>query len=146
MEATLLGVPAIAVSLLDGSDFAQAGAVARLVAMRVLTDGLPRKTLINVNVPAGSPRGLRMTRLGHRVYSDKIVEHTDPRGRQHYWIGCGEPAWEALEGTDMGAVHDGYVAVTPLHLDLTHHGALARMDDWNGALSAQMKRDGGRGH
>jgi 5'-nucleotidase len=146
MEATLLGVPAIAVSLLDGGDFAQAGAVARLVAMRVLTDGLPRKTLINLNVPAGSPRGLRMTRLGHRVYSDKIVEHTDPRGRQHYWIGCGEPAWEALEGTDMGAVHEGYVAVTPLHLDLTHHGALARMEDWSGALSAQMKRDGGRGH
>ena len=144
MEATLLGVPAVAVSLLDGGDFAEAGAIARLVAMRVLVDGLPRKTLINVNVPAQSPRGLRVTRLGHRVYSDKVVEQTDPRGRTHYWIGVGDPAWDALEGTDMGAVHDGYVAVTPLHLDLTHHGALARMEDWGGALTAQMKRDGGR--
>jgi 5'-nucleotidase len=144
MESTLLGVPAIAVSLLDGGDFAEAARVARLVALRVLTDGLPRKTLLNVNVPARPPQGLRVTRLGHRVYSDKIVEQSDPRGRTHYWIGGGAPAWEALEGTDMGAVHEGYVAVTPLHLDLTNHGALARMEDWSGALTSQMKRDGGR--
>jgi len=144
MEATLLGVPAIAVSLLDGGDLAEAGTVARLVAMRVLVDGLPRKTLLNVNVPATSPLGLRTTRLGHRVYSDKIVEHRDPRGRTHYWIGVGDPAWDTLEGTDIGAVHEGHVAITPLHMDLTHHGALARMEEWSGALSAQMKRDGGR--
>ena len=143
MEATLLGVPAIAVSLLDGGDLAEAGTVARLVAMRVLVDGLPRKTLLNVNVPATSPLGLRTTRLGHRVYSDKIVEHRDPRGRTHYWIGVGDPAWDTLEGTDIGAVHDGHVAITPLHLDLTHHGALARMEDWGGALSAQMRRNDG---
>ena len=143
MEATLLGVPAVAVSLLDGGDLAHAAAVARAVAMRVLVEGLPRQTLINVNVPAHAPRGLRVTRLGHRVYSDKIVEQADPRGRTHYWIGAGAPAWEALEGTDMAAMHDGYVALTPVHLDLTNHGALARMDDWGSALSAQLKRDGG---
>ena len=142
MEATLLGVPALAVSLLDGGELAHAAAVARAVTMRVLVEGLPRKTLLNVNVPPQTPRGLRMTTLGHRVYSDKIVEHTDPRGRTHYWIGAGAPAWESLEGTDMGAIHDGYVAVTPLHLDLTNHAALARMGDWDGALGAQLKRDG----
>jgi 5'-nucleotidase len=144
MEATLLGVPAVAVSLLDGGDLADAAAVARLVAIRVLVDGLPRKTLLNVNVPAQRPRGIRLTRLGHRVYSDKIVEQSDPRGRTHYWIGAGEPAWEALEGTDMGAIHEGYVSVSPVHLDLTNHAALARMSDWSSALSAQMKRDAGR--
>jgi 5'-nucleotidase len=144
MEATLLGVPALAVSLLDGGDLSQAGNVARVVATRVLVEGLPRKTLLNVNVPSETPRGLRVTRLGHRVYSDKIVEQSDPRGRTHYWIGAGAPAWEALEGTDMGAIHDGYVAVSPLHLDLTNHGALARMDEWNSALSSQLKRDGHR--
>jgi 5'-nucleotidase len=96
-----------------------------------------------VNVPAGEPKGLRFTRLGHRVYSDKIVEHVDPRGRTHYWIGTGEPTWEALEGTDMGAVHEGYVAVTPLHLDLTNHRALAAMADWTGALDAQVRRGAG---
>jgi len=141
MEGTLLGVPSIAVSLIDGHDqFAAAARVARLVAMRTLVEGLPPKTLLNVNVPAGEPRGLRFTRLGHRVYSDKIVEHVDPRGRTHYWLGTGEPTWEALEGTDMGTVHEGYVAVTPLHLDLTNHRALAVMADWSGALDAQLRR------
>lgn len=139
MEATLLGVPAIAVSLLDGGALADAAAAARLVAMRVLVTGLPRKTLLNVNVPPQTPLGVRLTRLGHRVYSDKIVEQLDPRGRTHYWIGGGEPAWEGLDGTDMGAIHDGYVAVTPLHLDLTNHAALARLGDWGPALTAQMK-------
>lgn len=141
MEATLLGVPAVAVSLLDGGELADAATIARTVAMRVLVDGLPRKTFVNVNVPAQAPRGLKVTRLGHRVYSDKIVEQSDPRGRTHYWIGAGAPAWEDLEGTDMGAIHDGYASLTPLHLDLTHHAALARMSDWGGALSAQLKRD-----
>ncbi len=139
MEATLLGVPAIAVSLLDGGNLADAAAAARLVAMRVLVAGLPPKTLINVNVPPQTPRGIRLARLGHRVYSDKIVEQRDPRGRAHYWLGGGEPAWEALEGTDMGALHEGYVSVSPVQLDLTNHGALARMADWGPALSAQIK-------
>ena len=95
--------------------------------------------MTHVNVPPQAPKGIRLTRLGHRVYSDKIVEQRDPRGRAHYWIGGGEPSWEDLEGTDMGAIHDGYVAVTPVHLDLTNHAALARLSDWGPALTAQMK-------
>jgi 5'-nucleotidase len=142
MEATLLGVPAVAVSLVDGGDLAEAGAVATLVATRVLVDGVARKTLINVNVPPQTPRGVRLTRLGHRVYSDKIVEQTDPRGRTHYWIGGGAPAWEELDGTDMGAIHEGYVAVTPVYLDLTNHAAVARLGSWGPALTAQLKRHG----
>ena len=118
--------------------------MARLVAARILVEGLPPKTLLNVNVPAGVARGLRTTRLGHRVYRDKIVEQRDPRGRPHYWIGGGEPQWEMLEGTDMAAIHDGHVAVTPLHLDLTHHRALAQLAEWPGALTAQLKRGRGR--
>ena len=129
MEGTLLGVPSIAVSL---------------VAARVLVEGLPAKAFLNVNVPAAPPRGLRMTQLGHRVYTGKIVEQRDPRGRVHYWLGGGEPKWEALEGTDMAAIHDGYVSVTPLHLDLTHHRALAHLTNWAGPLSSQLRRDGRR--
>jgi 5'/3'-nucleotidase len=140
MEGTLLGVPSIAFSLVDGGDFAAAATVARVVAARVLVEGLPRKTLLNVNIPPGTPRGLRVTRLGHRVYSDKVVEQSDPRGRTHYWIGAGEPRWEVLEGTDMGAVHEGHVAVTPLHLDLTNHRVLAQMGDWQSALGATLRR------
>ena len=144
MEGTLLGVPSIAVSLVDGGDFAAAARVARLVAMRVLVEGLPPKTLLNVNVPRETPRGLRCTRLGHRVYTGKVVEQADPRGRPHYWLGGGPPEWEALEGTDMGAVHEGFVAVTPLHLDLTNHRALALMAGWGGALDGQFRRETSR--
>jgi 5'-nucleotidase len=144
MEGTLLGIPSIAVSLVDGGDFAAAGRAARLIAMRVLVEGLPPKTLLNVNVPREAPRGLRFTRLGHRVYDGKVVEQADPRGRTHYWLGGGPPQWEALEGTDMGAVHEGHVAVTPLHLDLTHHRALALMADWGSALDGQLRRESTR--
>src|SRR5262245_32331063 len=140
MEGTLLGVPSIAVSLASGGDLDEAGRVARLAAMRVLVSGLPEKTLLNVNVPAVPPRGIRLTRLGHRVYEGKIVEQADPRGRPHYWIGAGPPQWGLLEGTDMGAVHDGFVAMTPLHLDLTHHRALAEMQEWSGSLNAQFNQ------
>ena len=142
MEGILLGVPSVAVSLVPGGDFAEAGRAARLVAARVLVEGLPPKTLLNVNVPADLPRGIRVTRLGHRVYSGKIVEQIDPRGRTHYWIGGGEPAWELLESSDMAAVNQGFVSVTPLHLDLTSHRALAEMRDWPATLSAQFRRNG----
>jgi 5'-nucleotidase len=141
MEGTLLGVASVAVSLVDGGDVAEAARVARLVAARVLVERLPAKTLLNVNVPAGAPRGVRVTRQGHRVYTEKIVEQRDPRGRTHYWIGSGEPRWEILEGTDMAAIHEGLVSVTPLHLDLTHHQTLAELDDWSGTLTAQLRRD-----
>ena len=126
--------------MLDGGDLAAAGRAARLVAMRTLVEGLPPKTLLNVNVPATAARGIRFTRLGHRVYSEKIVEQVDPRGRTHYWLGAGPPEWEALDGTDMGAVHEGFVAVTPVHLDLTNHRGLALMADWSSALDAQWRR------
>jgi 5'-nucleotidase len=140
MEGTLLRVPAIAVSLIDDGDVAEAARVARLVATRVLVSGLPPKTLLNVNVPAGRPRGIRVTRLGHRVYSEKIVEQMDPRGRTHYWIGAGPPEWDSLEGTDIGAVYEQFVSITPVHLDLTHHGMLGQMTDWPAALNAQYRR------
>src|SRR5256712_9998232 len=121
MEGTLLGVPSIAVSLVDDGDLAVAGRVAGLVAARVLVEGLPAKAFLNVNVPAAPPRGLRMTQLGHRVYTEKIVEQRDPRGRIHYWLGGGEPKWEVLEGTDMAAVHDGHLSRSPLPPDPTPH-------------------------
>jgi 5'-nucleotidase len=144
MEGTLLGVPSIAVSLVDEGDMAAAARVARLIAMRVLVEGLPAKTLLNVNVPRDTPRGIRFARLGHRVYAGKVVEQADPRGRPHYWLGGGPPEWEALDGTDMGAVHEGFAAVTPLHMDLTNHRALAAMADWSSALDGQLRRESSR--
>src|SRR3989440_4556586 len=104
MEGTLLGVPSLAVSLVDGGDFDGAAAIARLLAMRALVTALPPKTLLNVNVPTGVPRGITLTRLGHRVYTGKVVEQTDPRGRAHYWIGGGEPPGGGPARTGRGAV------------------------------------------
>ncbi|MBI4609593.1 MAG: 5'/3'-nucleotidase SurE [Candidatus Rokubacteria bacterium] len=140
MEGALLGVPALAVSLLDpeAAAFDQAARIARLIAARVLVEGLPPKTLLNVNVPAGPVKGIRLTRLGHRVYKEKVVEETDPRGRTYYWIGAGPPVWEDREATDIGAVRQGHASVTPLHLDLTHYEAFRRMAAWEGALTAQL--------
>jgi 5'-nucleotidase len=144
MEGLLLGVPSIAISLVPGGDFAEAGRAARLVATRVLAEGLSPKTLLNVNVPAERPRGVRVTRLGHRVYQGQVVEQMDPRGRTHYWIGGGEPSWELLEGSDMEAINEGLVSVTPVHLDLTSHRALAEMRDWSATLTTQLRRNGDR--
>src|SRR3989442_10477 len=139
MEGTLLGVPSVAVSLAPDGDLAVAAELARLIALRVLVTGLPKKTLLNVNVPAHPPRGIRLTRLGHRVYSEKIVEQTDPRGRTHYWIGAGEAQWAELQGTDMGALHEGYVSITPLHLDLTAHRAVDALADFARGLHAPCR-------
>src|SRR6202158_5793801 len=95
MEGTLLGVPSIAVSQADAgtAGFEGATAVAPLLASRVLVEGLPAKTLLNVNVPGGTADAIRLTRLGHRVYREKVVQEVDPRGQPYYWIGAGPPEW-----------------------------------------------------
>lgn len=137
MEGVVLGLPAIAVSqqslrremdFLTGWDFDFAVAtrfVTRLV--RELEHvPLPPSTLLNVNVPAGEPQGVDVARLGKRIYRDRleargVVEET---GAREYWIYGAEPDWEREDGTDLAAVHAGRIAVTPLHLDLTHHDGI----------------------
>jgi 5'-nucleotidase len=142
MEGTLLGVPSMAVSQADAgtAGFESAAAVSRLVASRVLVEGLPAKTLLNVNIPAGVAAGVRMTRLGHRVYREKVVREVDPRGQPYYWIGAGPPEWAEDERSDIAAVERGLASVTPLHLDLTHYGAMERMGDWEGGLNALLRK------
>jgi 5'-nucleotidase len=134
MEATLMGVPAIAISSASKNfaygDFKHASAVARQLAETVLEHGLPADTFINVNVPDSTPLGMRLTRQGKRVYEDAVVQNQDPRGRTYYWIGAGELGFQNLEGTDFHAVQNGYVSVTPLHLDLTNYAAMDRLRQW----------------
>ena len=108
--------------------------MARLVASRVLVEGLPAKTLLNVNVPGGPVGAIRMTRLGHRVYREKIVRETDPRGLPYYWIGAGPPEWNEDEGSDISAVNRGQASVTPLHLDPTHVESLNHLSHWAAKL------------
>jgi len=142
MEGLLLGVPSLAISMVEGDDFGPAGRVARLLTELVLRHGLPPDTLLNVNVPAGEVKGIRLTRLGRRVYSQKVVEETDPRGKTYYWIGGGPPLWEAGEGTDFEAVNAAWVSVTPLHLDLTNHEALRALATWEDDLQAKDRTPG----
>jgi 5'-nucleotidase len=133
MEGTLLGLPAMAVSLVQGTRAAEYGpaaeAAARLVP-RLWRARRPGVRLLNMNVPPGRPRGMRVTRLGRRVYSEKVIEQRDPRGERYYWIGAGPPAWEAGVDTDYAAVHSGYISVTPLHLDLTSYEGLKALAGW----------------
>jgi 5'-nucleotidase len=135
IEGTLLGIPSIAVSLVTGSiinghkgknlNFKSAAEFARKLVNKVLRQGLPEDTLLNVNVPnRGMIKGAVFTRQGKRVYDNAIHEHSDPRGRKCYWIGGGEPQWTSGENTDFDAIHDGYISVTPVHLDLTNYKAL----------------------
>lgn len=140
MEGIIWGVPAIAVSL-DGyvpeepeqNNFALAGQVAARVAARLLHDGWPADTLLNVNVPnveAHEVKGLEVTRLGRRGYRDELIVRTDPFGRRYYWIGGGKPTLVNELGTDIRALADGKISVTPIHLDLTNHAMLSKLKDW----------------
>ena len=133
LEGALLGVPAIAVSLVDprgDADYGRAARVAADLTRRLLAAPNRGVTLLNVNVPSGTLRGLRVTRLGRRTYTEKVIERRDPRGKRYYWIGAGPPAWEAGEDTDYVAVHQGYVSLTPLSLDLTSYEGLRSLKDW----------------
>lgn len=135
MEATLMGVPALAVSLASDRfaehDFLWGGQWAAKLAVMIGQHGLPADTFLNVNIPPGRPHGMKLTRQGKRRYADAVVRNTDPRGRTYYWIGAGELSFQDLEGTDVHAVERGWVSVTPLHLDLTNYAAFERLRHWD---------------
>jgi len=130
MEATLLGVPAIAFSLVARGrrlDFGASARFARELTRAALSQVLPPRMLLNVNVPVGEPRGWAVTRLGRHSYGNQVVENTDPRGRRYYWIGGTEYSHEDLPGSDCNAVLDEQlISVTPVLLDLTD---LQRMEE-----------------
>ncbi|MGH7458500.1 MAG: 5'/3'-nucleotidase SurE [Longimicrobiaceae bacterium] len=137
MEATVLGIPALAISYAGADPEADipgfAPLLERLLAQLVKRDDFPPETLLNVNLPAvrpGEVRGVKVTRLARRVYTDSLTRATDPSGREYFWIGGGGVKWSGEEGTDFRAVEDGYVSVTPLHLDLTNHDLLSDVAAW----------------
>jgi 5'-nucleotidase len=151
MEAAIWGIPGIAVSLdtpdnhLGQLDYGPAARISRRVAAGVIQHGLPRDTLLNVNVPAlpeDQIKGIRPTRQGLRVYRDLLVRREDPRGRPYYWIGGEAPTGVVEEGTDFGALAEGYVSVTPLQLDLTAYRTLEEMRTWTWELRQESKVEG----
>jgi 5'-nucleotidase len=137
VEATILGVPAIAVSVAgrDEFDFDALEATVRRLLETLMGFPLEKNQLLNVNIPNRPPdeiRGVRVTRLGSRQYTDSVVEQKDPRGRSYYWIGGGGPEWMADKQSDAFAVQEGYISVTPLLIDLTDYRALVDLEAFVG--------------
>lgn len=143
MEGLILGVPAIALSFAgdeagNGTTDAalvgaQIAAITALLRHLVTLDPFPPDTLFNVNLPpvGGTEiRGVRLTRLGRRVFSGALRRMLDPWGKEVFWIGGGQLSWTGDADSDYRAIADGYISVTPLHLDLTHHALLQSGPTW----------------
>ncbi|MDQ3711874.1 MAG: 5'/3'-nucleotidase SurE [Acidobacteriota bacterium] len=133
MESTILGVPGIAFSLAvsRNHDFTDAAQIAKTMVEKAVKEGLPTGTLLNVNVPKGKIKGVRITKQGFKDARPIISEHIDPRGKLYYWIGEERTGFHAEGGTDFEAVDEGYVSVTPMRSDLTNHKAIEILQDWN---------------
>lgn len=132
LEGALLGIPSIAVSVERVRDrvfnFGQSAAAAASVAAAVLQQGLPVRTLLNINVPRVRAKGMRITVQAKRNHVTSVAESLDPRGQPYYWIEEGESDWEPHDRSDYQAVRDGYISVSPLHPDLTHYEALTHLE------------------
>ncbi|MDX1598173.1 5'/3'-nucleotidase SurE [uncultured Marinobacter sp.] len=134
-EGRNLGLPAIAVSLVNDGHF-HYDTAARVV--RLLLEGrkplaLGPRCILNVNVPDvpwEDIAGIRVTRLGHRDLAEGAVPMTCPRGKERYWIGAAGKGSDAGPGTDFHAVREGYVSITPVHVDMTRHEALSSLREW----------------
>lgn len=132
LEATILGIPGLAFSYVSRQiEFAESARVARIVTERALADGIPLGTLLNVNVPKGVSKGMRVTKQGFKTANPLISSHVDPRGKPYYWIGEVRDGFRAEGGTDFEAIDEGYVSITPMRSDLTNHAAVEMLKDWN---------------
>lgn len=135
IEGRFLGFPSIAVSLAGPhcEHYDTAAKVARLLVEQLRQTPLTSDTILNVNVPSvpfSELKGIQVTRLGTRHLAEPTVKAVDPRGRKIYWIGAPGLEQDAGPGTDFYAVSNGYVSVTPLHVDLTHRAVLDELSTW----------------
>ena len=137
MEGAILNIPAVAVSLACFGDerchYATAAHVALHFCNLLRRRKPPKRILFNINVPnvrLQDVKGTEVTKLGKRNYGDIIVEKTDPRGRQYYWIGGDQTAFHELSGSDCMAISENKVSVTPLKADLTHRSMIREMKAW----------------
>lgn len=137
MEGVIGGLPAFAISLdtyMEGADYAIAADFAAYLAQVVARRGLPDGVVLNVNVPNLSSceiQGVRVTRMGRRVYRDALVVREDPSGIPYYWIGGDAPTGIMEDGTDFTAIAQGYISVTPIHLDFTAYDLLQPLVGWS---------------
>jgi len=132
LEATILGVPGLAFSLVASRshDFSESIRIAKEITNKAINEGLPENTLLNVNIPKGVPKGFRITKQGLKIARPIISEHIDPRGKPYYWIGEQRNGFRAEGGTDFEAIDEGFVSVTPMRSDLTNHAAIELLKKW----------------
>ncbi|MCL5676700.1 MAG: 5'/3'-nucleotidase SurE [Firmicutes bacterium] len=146
IEATFSDVPAIAISLADwkNPDYSAAAAFMRFLAPKVLERGLPPRSLLNVNVPAVERKhlaGVAMTKLGVRLYTNQFDRRVDPRGRVYYWLTGDLAELHNDPDSDVYAVQQNLISVTPIQLDLTHHAFIPEVEGWGlGAFVTGGKR------
>ena len=137
MEATILGVRAIAISYAGREperieEWTET--LAALLGQLLARDDFPADTLLNINLPPIAPselKGVRMTTLGRRAYVGSLTRALDPNGREYFWIGGGESKWWGGAEVDFRALHSCYISVTPLHLDLTNYKLLENLRAWD---------------
>lgn len=136
MEGVMLGVPGVAISFAGGDPEIMATyreTLVRLIRRITSAEDYPRNTLLNINLPrmpAAEVQGLRVTRLGSRYFSDSLTRMKDPWGREIMWIGGGTITWTGGEDADHAAVAEGYISVTPLHMDLTNYSLIETVRGW----------------
>jgi 5'-nucleotidase len=135
-EGTLLGIPSFAISLVSRGDFKfhTAARFAVRVARFIIKKGLPKDTLLNINVPnleESEIKSYKITRQGRWVHNgNAVIEKMDPRGRKYYWIGSGQLVFDQKKNTDFAAVSNSYISITPLHLDLTNYASIQYLKKW----------------
>lgn len=136
MEGTLLGIPSVAFSLAarENFDFKNSASFAAKLIRHVLKKGLPKDTLLNVNIPSSKIKGYKITKQGKRFFADAIIEKVDPRGKKYYWIGGDMDRWEGDEDTDFYAISKGYISITPIHLDMTNYSSIEELQRWRISL------------
>lgn len=132
IEGTMYTVSSMAVSMSGEPPFAfeKADGIIHSLAQKIIEFGLPANTLVNVNIPdRETPKGIRVTRQGRRIWQQAVQEVKDPRGRVHYWIGGGTPLLDSGRDTDVHVLSEGYVTISPIHLDLTNHEGISYFKD-----------------
>ncbi|MBX3145733.1 MAG: 5'/3'-nucleotidase SurE [Gemmatimonadales bacterium] len=136
MEAVTLGVPGIAFSFAGRDpELMETYHVTLVRLIRQITQirNFPKETLLNINlpqIPASDVRGVKVTKLGSRFFSGSITKMTDPWGREVFWVGGGDVTWTVDPDSDQAAVHEGYISVTPLHMDLTNYRLFEAVSEW----------------
>lgn len=135
MEGRFLGLPAVAVSVASYQPLYMetAARVTLEIISKLVATRLPNDVIININIPNEPKEGLKgiqATRLGNRHKAEAVIKSEDPRGKPIYWVGAAGPEQDAGPGTDFYAVNNGYVSVSPMHLDLTHYNAMPSVKEW----------------